>query len=85
MFVSARTGEGLAALKARIDATLPVPDQEVTVVVPYERGDLVAELHERNRVLETEYVERGTRVRAFVGGETLAKLEPFLLSSQAHE
>ena len=40
---------------------------------------LVAELHERNRVLGTEYVEEGTRVHAFVGGETLAKLEPFLV------
>ena len=81
VFVSARTGEGIAELKARIDATLPVPDREVTVIVPYERGDLVAELHERNRVLETEYVEQGTRVRAYVGGETLAKLEPFILST----
>ena len=83
VFVSARTGEGIAELKARIDATLPVPEREVTVVVPYERGDLVAELHERNRVLETEYVEQGTRVRAYVGGETLAKLEPYILSSTA--
>lgn len=83
IFVSARTGEGIAELKARIDATLPVPEREVTVVVPYERGDLVAELHERNRVLETEYVEQGTRVRAYVGGETLSKLEPYILSSTA--
>lgn len=78
VFVSARTGEGIDELKRRIDAALPVPDREVTVVVPYERGDLVAELHERNRVLGVDYEEGGTRVHAYVGGETLAKLEPFL-------
>ena len=78
VFVSARTGEGLDELKARIDAALPVPDREVSVVVPYDRGDLVAELHERNRVLSTDYVERGTLIRAYVSGETLAKLGPFL-------
>ena len=78
VFVSARTGEGIEELQARIAAALPTPDLEVTVTVPYDRGDLVAELHERNRVLGTEYVEDGTRVHAFVGGETLAKLEPFL-------
>lgn len=78
VFVSARTGEGLEELKRRIDAALPIPDREVTVLVPYERGDLVAELHERNRVLATDYEEGGTRVHAFVSGETLAKLEPFL-------
>ncbi len=78
VFVSARTGEGIERLKARIDAALPVPDREVTVVVPYDRGDLIAELHERNRVLSTEYVEQGTLVRAYVSGETLAHLQPFL-------
>lgn len=78
VFVSARTGEGLDELKARIDAALPVPDREVSVVVPYDRGDLVAELHERNRVLSTDYVEQGTLIRAYVSGETLAKLGPFL-------
>lgn len=78
VFVSARTGEGIDELKRRVYAALPVPDREVTVVVPYDRGDLVAELHERNRVLETDYEETGTRVRAFVSAETLSKLEPFL-------
>ncbi|MFD5599671.1 GTPase HflX [Leucobacter sp. NPDC058333] len=78
VFVSARTGEGMDELKRRIDAALPVPDREITVVVPYDRGELVAELHERNRVLETEYVETGTRVRAYVTSEMLAKLEPYL-------
>lgn len=80
VFVSARTGEGIDELKRRIDAALPVPDREVTAVVPYDRGDLVAELHERNRVLSTDYMDSGTRVHAYVGGETLAKLEPYLVA-----
>jgi GTP-binding protein HflX len=29
-------------------------------------------------VLSTEYVEQGTRVRAYVTGEMLAKLDPYL-------
>ena len=78
VFVSARTGEGLRDLKERIDATLPMPDIEVTVVVPYDKGGLVAEMHERNRVVHTEYVEDGTRVHAFVSGEMLAKLSPYM-------
>lgn len=78
VFVSARTGEGLEELEKRIAAALPIPDLELTVTIPYDRGDIIAELHERNRVLDTEYVENGTKVHAFVGGETLAKLEPYL-------
>ena len=79
VFVSARTGEGLEELQQRIYAALPVPDREVTVVIPYDRGSLVAEMHERNRVIETEYIEEGTRVRAFVREDMLAKLEPYLV------
>ncbi|MGJ0203820.1 GTPase HflX [Leucobacter sp. gxy201] len=78
VFVSARTGEGIDELMRRIDAALPVPDREVAVVIPYDRGELVAELHERNRVIDTEYLESGTLVRAFVTAEMYAKVEPFL-------
>ena len=80
VFVSARTGAGIEELQRRIEAALPVPDREVTVVVPYDRGDLVSELHERNRVLDTDYIEDGTRLHAYVGGETFAKLEPYLVA-----
>ena len=79
VFVSAKTGEGIDELRERIDQTLPVPDREVTAVIPYDRGELVAELHERNRVMETEYVEAGTRIRAMVTAEMYAKLKPFLV------
>lgn len=83
VFVSARTGEGLDELKRRIDAALPVPDTEVTVVIPYDRGELVAELHERNRVMETDYVEAGTQVRAYVTAEMLSKLSAYIVSDPA--
>ena len=79
VFVSARTGEGIDELRSRLAAALPVPDREVTVVIPYDRGELVAELHERNRVLGTEYEETGTRVHAFVTAEMLSKLDEFLV------
>ena len=42
VFVSARTGEGVEELKRRVAAALPVPDREVTAVIPYDRGELVA-------------------------------------------
>ncbi|MBP1327556.1 GTP-binding protein HflX [Leucobacter exalbidus] len=79
VFVSARTGEGLEELKARVYAALPVPDREVTVVVPYDRGGLVAEMHERNRVISTDYVEEGTQVHAYVSDEMYSKIEPYLV------
>ncbi|HEY4226270.1 MAG TPA: GTPase HflX [Pseudolysinimonas sp.] len=60
VFVSARTGEGVDELLARIAAALPHPDIELELLVPFDRGDLVAQAHERARVIDTRYDERGT-------------------------
>ena len=60
VFVSARTGEGIDELLARIAAALPHPDVELELLIPYDRGELVSLAHARARVIETRYDERGT-------------------------
>jgi GTP-binding protein HflX len=77
VFVSARTGEGIDKLRARLEDLLPRPDVEVDVLLPYTRGDLVTRLHDRAEVLSTEHTADGTRVRARVGPDLAAALEPF--------
>jgi len=64
--VSARTGEGLDELRALIADELPRPDIEVTVLLPYDRGDLVNRLHREGEILTSEHTEHGTRVEAKV-------------------
>jgi GTP-binding protein HflX len=77
VFVSARTGAGVDDLRAAIDAGLPRPSVEVTVVVPYHRGDLIARLHQRGDLLALDHEATGTRVTARVDGELAAALAPF--------
>ncbi|MBC3762245.1 GTPase HflX [Quadrisphaera oryzae] len=72
--VSARTGEGLDALRERIGEVLPHPEVLVDVVVPYSRGDLVSRVHSTGEVLSTEHTESGTRVRARVAPDLAAEL-----------
>ncbi|WP_297411671.1 GTPase HflX [Naasia sp.] len=81
IFVSARTGEGMEELLARLSDLLPTPQLDVDAVIPYDRGDLVAVLHERGKVLELGYEETGTRVHALVGPEERALLAPYLVAS----
>jgi GTP-binding protein HflX len=64
--VSARTGEGFEELAEVIAQTLPRPDVEVDVVVPYQRGDLVSRVHAEGQVLTTEHIAEGTRLHARV-------------------
>lgn len=75
--VSARTGQGLDALRALIADELPRPDVEVTVVLPYDRGDLVSRLHSEAEVLTTEHEAEGTRVDAKVHPSLLGELEAY--------
>ncbi|NUO91003.1 MAG: GTPase HflX [Dermatophilaceae bacterium] len=77
--VSARTGEGLAELRALIAHELPKPDIEVEVLVPYDRGDLISRLHDEADVLESEHVAEGTRVRAKVTPAIEADLTAYVV------
>ncbi|MFA7323385.1 MAG: GTPase HflX [Candidatus Nanopelagicales bacterium] len=64
--VSAKTGEGIEELLLAIEADLPLYTEEVDLVVPYSRGDLVSRVHELGDVIELEHVAEGTHVHARV-------------------
>ena len=77
VFVSARTGEGIDELLERIAEVLPSPEVEVTLLVPYDRGEVISKLHVQGRVLSTDYREEGTLVKALVHPARLAEVESF--------
>ncbi|WP_084479251.1 GTPase HflX [Nocardia jejuensis] len=66
VFVSAKTGQGIDALLARLDQILGGLDVEVSVLLPYTRGDLLARIHADGRIIDSAHEESGTRVRARV-------------------
>ena len=74
LIVSAHSGEGIEELLARLDERLPRPEIEVDVVVPYDRGDLVAAAHADGEVISQEHLAEGTRLRARVKADLAARL-----------
>lgn len=80
VFVSARTGEGIPALLKAIESRLPEPDVALTVVIPYDRGDLVSSLHDVGAVESVDYVEDGTRLQVRVFRRQVAELDPFVVA-----
>ena len=76
--VSARTGEGLTALQDTIAAMLPVLARELTVLVPFERGDLSSRIHDDGVVLDERFLPEGTLLQARVGDALAAELEPYV-------
>ncbi|MEV7631079.1 GTPase HflX [Microbacterium sp. NPDC089318] len=79
-FVSSRTGEGIAELRAEIERRLPMPAVEVRALVPYDRGDLISAVHESGVLISAEHEENGTAVHAHVSERLAAELAPFAIS-----
>ncbi|WP_235559485.1 GTPase HflX, partial [Microbacterium sp. Leaf351] len=76
-FVSSRTGEGIAELRAAVEAALPLPAVEITALVPYGRGDLVSAVHDTGLIVSQSHEETGTLLHAHVSERLAAELAPF--------
>ena len=64
--VSAATGAGIDGLLAAIEQALPRSAEEVDVLVPFTRGDLLARAHRDGDVLSETHDEHGTQLHAMV-------------------
>jgi GTP-binding protein HflX len=78
VFVSAHTGDGLDRLRSRMSEMVVPTDTTVDVTIPYDRGDLIARMHEDGRVDATEHTETGTRIKARVPAALAAGLRDFV-------
>ncbi|MDO5712186.1 MAG: GTPase HflX [Micrococcales bacterium] len=79
--VSARTGAGLQELRDVIDAALPRPLIPMTLLVPYQRGDIINRLHTEADVISEEHSGDGTRLEVKVSADLVEPLAEFRLGS----
>jgi GTP-binding protein HflX len=80
VFISARTGVGLDLVRQAIEDRLPVPAVELDLLLPYDRGDLVARVHDRGEVLVSQHTAAGTELRVRVDASLAAELAPFAVT-----
>jgi GTP-binding protein HflX len=81
--VSARTGAGIDQLLAEIERLLPRQFREVSVVIPYERGDLLSRAHDEGEVLSVEHGSDGTELTARVPLGLAAELDRIVRTNMA--
>jgi GTPase len=79
--ISARTGAGVAELRAQVDGRLPRPSAEVRALLPYSRGDLVDKIHRTGELISTEHTSNGTLVVARVNTALAAEIAPYELAA----
>jgi GTPase len=75
--VSARTGAGMPELLAEIERLLPRHQREISVVLPYKRGDLLSRAHDEGEVLAVTHGQDGTELTARVPLGLAAELDKF--------
>jgi len=75
-FVSAKRGTGLEELKDKLASRL-LQSREISVLIPYERGDLLALVQRSSVVLRTKAVDAGVEVEAQVPPYLVHVLAPF--------
>jgi len=80
--VSAATGEGIDSLKRRVEATFRSSLEAVELLVPFERGNVISQLHEIAGDLEREDTAAGVRVRARVPAGVAARLRAYELNGR---
>jgi len=81
--ISARSGEGIEELLTAIGDRLRLLTTVVEVFVPYDRGEVLAEVHREGEVLSEAAEETGMRLRARLDETAQRKLGPFVVRSAA--
>jgi GTPase len=80
VLVSAHTGEGLEALRTRIEGEFARALREIELLIPYRDAARLAELHALAGDLVREETPEGVRVTARLRPAVAARYQPFALS-----
>jgi GTP-binding protein HflX len=75
--VSAITGEGLPALTARIEETLSEELVGLTLLLPYQRGDLLGFFHQRGVIDREEHLPDGTLLWGRIPAKLAPRFQPY--------
>jgi GTP-binding protein HflX len=81
--VSARTGEGVDQLRARLVAFARARLERLELMVPYARGDIVAAVYAAGRDVSQEAGEEGTLLRALLPAADAARIRAALASPRS--
>ncbi|MDO9457271.1 GTPase HflX [Nocardioides sp.] len=75
--VSAKTGAGIAEALRLVESELPRPGVEFHALLPYERGDLINQLHQHGEIDSLEHTGDGTVVRGRANADLAGELEQY--------
>jgi GTP-binding protein HflX len=81
LFISAHTGEGIPELLSRIEAIVESDFEQLRLLIPHERYDLVARLHREGGVRKEEARDDGIYLVGSIPERLLPALKPYVLAA----
>jgi GTP-binding protein HflX len=75
VLISAKSGEGVAALLETIAKNLPETARRMKLLIPYDKSGLLAEIRENGKIYEENYTEKGTEIDALVDIRLIKKID----------
>ena len=78
--ISAVTGEGIDDFLATLADRLRTITAPVELLIPYERGDVLAAVHREGEVVSSSHEEGGLRVRARLADASAGRLAEFVVT-----
>ena len=78
--ISALTGEGIDDFLVTVSDRLRSLATITELLVPYDRGDVLASVHREGEVVSTAHESAGVRVRARLAEASVGRLAPFVVS-----
>lgn len=79
--VSAVTGEGIDDFLATLADRLRTIATPVELLIPYDRGDVLAAVHREGEVVSSSHEEGGVRVRARLADASTGRLSEFVVAA----
>jgi GTP-binding protein HflX len=79
-FISARTGEGIDLLLDKMEAIIEADFEQLKLLIPHDRYDLVARLHREGGVRKEEVRDEGTYVTGSVPDRLISTVTPFVVN-----
>jgi GTP-binding protein HflX len=81
--ISAATGEGIEELLQVLADRMRAISKVIELLVPYDRGDVLASIHREGEVVSTADGDDGVRVRARLSESSAGRLAAFVVGAGA--
>lgn len=76
--ISAKEGNAVETLLEKIENIVPGKKKEISLLIPYDKGQILSQLHGAQTVVAEEYLAEGTKITCLLDAADYSKYRDFL-------